>query len=34
MIRFAEEISAVEGLLLNFAELTFAFQENKLNFVE
>jgi len=34
MVHFAEEISVVEGFLLNFAELNFAFQENKLDFVE
>jgi len=35
MMHFAEEISAVEGLLyLYFAELIFAFQVNKLDFVE
>jgi len=33
-MHFVEEISAVEGSLLNFTELSFAFQESKLAFVE
>jgi len=33
-MNFAEEFSAVKGFFLNFTELIFAFQENKLDFVE
>ena len=34
MLYSAEEIIAVEGFLINFAELFFAIQENQPNFVE